>query len=384
MITFKKVFNPGFATLIQAGFLLTGANLVFAADPGVYQKTTPEAEAKVNVKPGTVSSTSLSWFKMGDLRLINNDWGSREAGCPDNKFKIYVNADTSFGWEFDRKGCGGDSRPDYPELELGIHPFGTAKEKVTTPDYSSTTLLPIQIKDVKSMNIHMGEYKVDIYGGTKWNLNFEMWFTDQHPVTGKHNGAYSELMAFFGHYSGYYPENCDGGMGIYQSASNSYKLCYKSDNWGGWRYLQSRKTNPSNSFSGTYDVKAALDWLVNNHGHSKDLWISRLELGTEIGDNTKGKVTMKNIKFEINGKEVVPEFYKDPVGLSGKNASLSKVFFPANHQVVALNMLGQKFLLNTGSQLKTASQLGKNLPAGVYTLMLQGQPAQSVRVAIVK
>jgi alpha/beta superfamily hydrolase len=49
------------------------------------------------------------------------------------------------------------------------------------------------------------------------------------------------------------------------------------------------------------DAKALLDWLVSNYGYSRDLWVTRFEVGSEIDDNTSGSVAVKNITFEVNG-----------------------------------------------------------------------------------
>jgi len=40
----------------------------------------------------------------------------------------------------------------------------------------------------------------------------------------------------------------------------------------------------------------------------KDLWLTRLEVGTEIDDDTSGTVRMNNVTFEVNGEERSAEF----------------------------------------------------------------------------
>jgi hypothetical protein len=75
-----------------------------------------------NSKKGVETTVSRAYFKMGDMRLINNDWGSKALGC-NSSYKIFINTDGSFGWEFNRGACGGGgSQPDYPEVEFGIQP----------------------------------------------------------------------------------------------------------------------------------------------------------------------------------------------------------------------------------------------------------------------
>lgn len=252
-----------------------------------------------NVKAPASSETNKDFFVMGDLRLINNAWGSAEIGC-NSKYRIFVNEDKSFGWDFDRGGCGdGGTKPDYPEVEFGIHPFGTNKSLVTSPDSSSTTLLPLQIKDIKTASAKLDNLKIELSAEGSFNMNFEMWLSEQHPVTGNHSNAYAELMTFWAWQSGRWP--CDKS-GKVKAGDDSYNLCHQSDSWAaGWRYYQYRvEGGPKKNYNGRLDIKAMLDALVSL-GLSKDLWISRFEIGTEIGDNTKGRVTMNNVTFEVNG-----------------------------------------------------------------------------------
>ena len=219
------------------------------------------ANDTANSKKGVESTVSQTYFKMGDMRLLNNDWGSKELGC-NSTYKIFIKTDGSFGWEFNRGACGnGGSQPDYPEVEFGIHPFGTAKEMVTSPDFTSTTLLPLQIKDIQTASVKIEQMTIDLQKATSWNLNFEMWFTTQHPVTGNHNCPYAEIMTFWGWEDGRWA--CDQ-TGTLSSGGNNYAFCHYGDQWGcGWKYYQYRiNGGPMRSFSGTLDVKAILDLLV--------------------------------------------------------------------------------------------------------------------------
>ena len=48
-------------------------------------------------------------------------------------------------------------------------------------------------------------------------------------------------------------------------------------------------------------MKPFLEWLVNNYGYSRDLWVTRFEIGSEIDDHTSGTGTVRNVTFEVNG-----------------------------------------------------------------------------------
>jgi hypothetical protein len=97
------------------------------------------------------------------------------------------------------------------------------------------------------------------------------------------------------------------------SASNTYKLCHQSDTWHTgtphWRYFQFWDNNgPQTSFNGRIDIKPFLDWLVTNYGVSTNMWLTRLELGTEIDDKTSGSAKLNNVAFEVNGTSKSPQF----------------------------------------------------------------------------
>ncbi|MGL1902083.1 MAG: hypothetical protein OCC49_08110 [Fibrobacterales bacterium] len=279
----------------------------------------PDEMGVENTKKGVETSEPLDWFKLGDMRLINNNWGSKELGCGNSEYTSFVRDDGSFGYDFHRYGCGGGGgKPDYPEIEFGVHPFGTAKNLVTTPDYSSTDLLPIQIKNINSMSIDINDYRISLGDGGSWNLNFEMWFTEEHPITGNHDKAYAELMIFFGWNGGRWECNKGGGFDL---SGQNYRLCHQDDNWPPnqspqWRYYQFRTGDGADwksvdNYTGVLDVKKTIQWLVDNAGFSGDLWVSRLELGTEIDDGTSGTVSWKDLTFEVNGESRGVEFF-DP------------------------------------------------------------------------
>jgi hypothetical protein len=252
-------------------------------------------------KPGDQKTGSREYLNLGDIRLINNKWGSDELNC-NTSMRVFVAQDKSLGWDFNRATCGGMAeKPDYPEIEFGIHPFGAGSSLATSPSFSSTTLLPRQIKDITSASVVIDNFNLNLQNAASWNINFEFWISERNPVTDPNPGVYAELITFWGWEDGRWP--CDKS-GTVQAGDRNYKLCHQVDNWadGQWRYFQFWVDNgPSRSFSGKVDVKTFIDWLVNNYGYSKDFWVTRFEVGSEIDDNTSGTATLKNITFEVNG-----------------------------------------------------------------------------------
>jgi hypothetical protein len=94
-------------------------------------------------------------------------------------------------------------------------------------------------------------------------------------------------------------------------AGQNYNLYHTDDTWPDgqaeqWKYRQFRLTNASKQFDGTVDVKKILTYLTAE-GWPANLWIARLEIGTELDDGSAGTVTIKKITFEINGQERATE-----------------------------------------------------------------------------
>jgi hypothetical protein len=283
-----------------------------------------DMKGKPNWKPGDMTSTTKDYLRSCDVRLINNNWGASALGCGSdkNQYSVFVNSDGSFGWNFNRGDCdtqNSNAKPDFPEIEFGVHPFGAGSSDATTPDFSSTTLLPIKMKDIKSASVTINNLNVQLQQSTSWDLTFELWVSQQDPL-GSNPGVYAELMTFWGWQNNRWPQSCPmsanslcmPGAGqtflpgdSISSGSKTYKLEVQADNWsdGKWRYFQFRAADgPSMSFSGKLDVKAITDYLVNSRGYSSDYYITRFEIGTEIDDMTQGKATVDSITFEVNGE----------------------------------------------------------------------------------
>ena len=57
------------------------------------------------------------------------------------------------------------------------------------------------------------------------------------------------------------------------------------------------------------DVKALLDFVRSKYsGFTDTMWLTRIEVGTEVDDNTSGTAKIKNLTFEVNGQSRSFEF----------------------------------------------------------------------------
>jgi hypothetical protein len=282
-------------------------------------------DTKPNAKPGDTETVPQGYLRLGEIRILNNNWGSEDWGCsaPTSVYSVFVNQDKTFGWNFDRGNCdtgNTNTKPDFPQIEFGVHPFGNGSPLATSPDHSSTTLLPRQVKDITSASVTIQNLSVTLEKEANWNITFEFWLSERDPINDPNPGVYAELMTFWGWENGRWPVDgpgmngsCPGGGdgdGCGQTVTSSgktYTLWVQRNNWGEspfWRYFQFRdNAGPAKTFANlTVDVKPLLTYLTSTRGYSADYWVSRLEVGSEIDDETKGQVKMSGITFEINGE----------------------------------------------------------------------------------
>jgi hypothetical protein len=253
-------------------------------------------------KPGDSTSTSKAYLNLGDMRLLCNRWGSDATNCTQTQLKVSANSDNTIGYDFNRGVC--DSKhghPDYPEIEFGVAPFGAGSSDLTSPAFSSTTLLPIQLNSLTSASVNFDSFNSTYQKPGYYDTNFEFWISKENPLTSSSPGVYAEIIIFLDwdnvreSSTGWPCENL-GNVG-------NYKLCHQSDKWGsGWRFFNFELNGQQKNFSGKADVKSILDYVKGKYsGFTDTMWLTRIEVGTEVDDNTQGTAKINNLTFEING-----------------------------------------------------------------------------------
>ena len=256
---------------------------------------------------GQCTSTTRQYFNLGDMRIINNRWGSDAIPCSGTTQSVCVNADGTIGWSFNRPNCGGSREyPDYPEVEFGVGPFGTSSSLLTTPKFSSTTLLPIQLQNLTSASVNVTSFTTTFQKPNYWNSNVEFWISRKDPTTNADAGVYAEVIIFLGWQAN--RQSSSGGWPCMVSGTipnTNYNLCHQSDDWssGHWRFFNFIVGNgPLSLFTGKVEIKPVLDWIRSRYsGFTSDMWLTRVEVGTEIDDDTQGSVKINNLTFEVNG-----------------------------------------------------------------------------------
>ncbi len=276
--------------------------------------TTSDSSGVPLAKPGDSTSTSKAYLNLGDMRLLNNRWGSDALSCNDSgEQKVYINSDGTLGYSFNRPTCGGKrADPDYPEVEFGVAPFGANSTLLTSPPFSSTTLLPIQLSELQSASVTFDTFASTYQNPSYYDTNFEFWISKSNPLTTTvtdGSNAYAEIISFLG-WNSTRMSSSSGGWSCDQSgnvtAGTGFNLCHQSDAWSppsNWRFFNFNLDNgPVSTFSSKVDVYAMLQWVMTKYsGFTSDMWLTRIEVGTEVDDNTQGSVQINNLTFEING-----------------------------------------------------------------------------------
>jgi len=253
-------------------------------------------------KPGDSTSTSKKYLNLGDMRLLCNRWGSDAMNCSQTQLKVSANSDNTIGYDFTRGVCDPKhGHPDYPEVEFGVAPFGAGSSDLTSPAFSSTTLLPIQLSGLTSASVTLDSFNSTYQNPGYYDTNFEFWISKQNPLTSSSPGVYAEIIVFLDWDN--VRESSTGWPCQNLGNVASYKLCHQSDTWGsGWRFFNFELNGQQKNFSGKADVKGILDYIRGKYsGFTDDMWLTRIEVGTEVDDNTQGSAKINNLTFEING-----------------------------------------------------------------------------------
>ncbi len=247
------------------------------------------------------SATPQSRLSMGEFSLVNNTWGSDAIGC-DTDYEIFTETSSQFGWDFERGNCKDNfESPDFPTVEFGASPFNGLNK-------STTDLLPIQINNITSANITIDSLNLDLNNIGVWNISFGLWLTKNDPTQNSSPEPQLNLMVLWGWQNGRWP--CDvadrasefNNQLTIDAGDQAYTLCHHSDAIGSQNYIEFDANNgPQTVVNERLDIAEILLWAVENAGYSGEFWLSRIEVGTEIGDNSSGTVTIQNITVEVNG-----------------------------------------------------------------------------------
>jgi hypothetical protein len=141
----------------------------------------------MNASRGDSTDVPQDYLRLGEIRILNNNWGSEGLGCtaPNSTMSVFVNDGGAFGWDFNRGDCASatdTSHPDFPQVEFGVHPFGIGSDLETSPPFSSTTVLPIKIGEIQTASITVDNFNIALNAQDSWNITWEFWLSERHPI----------------------------------------------------------------------------------------------------------------------------------------------------------------------------------------------------------
>ncbi|MFW5999640.1 MAG: dockerin type I domain-containing protein [Halanaerobiaceae bacterium] len=260
------------------------------------------AEFEEEGTPSIISESSTIYDTMQvaeEFTLINNAWGAEDADQT-----IIEYEDGSYGFEWERGDLGSDE-PNYPEVLVGVKPWGDEQ-------YMDSGL-PLRLDEIETLEMELDLVQEIFEEEGEWNLSFELWITGEEPGYGNDvsETITDEIMIWFDWADGHYWESVDpymtdaieDGDTVYDY--NVSETGWGDDGWigGGWHYSQFL-IDGKGEIPDKIDLKKFVDMIIDEHDRDEEYWLGALEMGMEYGDNTAGRVRIKELDYNINGNEV--------------------------------------------------------------------------------
>ena len=243
------------------------------------------------------SDTNTSTYKcgrgqvidFGSKRLATNLWGApldENISLDDNC--VFKNYDGTFGWTWNRTvpvALSGENIPSpiYPSVGTGTDPWG---------GYSTSKYLPVRIMDIGSFTLEV-RYRYSALPSPSDSVNFayDIWITDTdkpNPETPR-----KEVMIWLNRLNVPMPEDkrledVSDGYNTYRqyAIENTTAFIIDAVPLSGVKY---QKANPGK----------LIDYLVAKGDLNGNLWISKIDLGSEVW-KSQGKIEIFKLYIKIN------------------------------------------------------------------------------------
>ncbi|QLH77151.1 hypothetical protein HZS55_07510 [Halosimplex rubrum] len=214
--------------------------------------------------------------------LIDNQWGNSAAEqC------IWLDEDGSYGYDFDASGTGGGI--NYPQVLVGTKPWGSD---------TGVADFPVRRRNVDELTIDVeADYSES---GGEWDWAEEWWLLEE-PVGEEPETHQYEIMLLLD----WNDQHDHGGVEATGLWTDQYGNTV--DHWV--TYGGGGGTNAEfyifriqgGHDGGKIDLKPIVDYLTDEHGVSKDLWLSGIELGNEYWPGSTGQTTYETFDVTVNG-----------------------------------------------------------------------------------
>ena len=233
------------------------------------------------------------------LRFENNVWGKLDV--TDYEQCILAregDMGIEHGWRWDWP-LGRGQVKGYPEVHYGQKP-NYAHLGSTTPD------MPIRIADIAEMTVR---YAVDMTAEGTYNLAFDMFLSPTNPPT----TATHEIMVWVDRSEGIY--GVGGGNAIViddvtidgvaytfhrQDNFDPYNITRPPDEIPDYTNSIQQFVGPEGRFSGTLDLAAFYDWLVDEGHVDPSYYVTVIEFGNEVIEGS-GETWLREYDVTVRG-----------------------------------------------------------------------------------
>jgi hypothetical protein len=107
-----------------------------------------------------------------------------------------------------------------------MHPFGVSQQLITSPDYSSTTVLPIQVKDVTTASVKIEGLNIATTSDAARNMNSQPASGPTYAVI-RFRNRFQRLNRIFG--SGSVPSVPTQRTGLIHAGKSGATTCYRTE-----------------------------------------------------------------------------------------------------------------------------------------------------------
>jgi hypothetical protein len=237
------------------------------------------------------NSDQYGELSFGDhYKVINNMWGQDGSGTQN----IWTSDDGKAGWKWNWNSTS-SSIKSYPAVVYGQRPWDSG---------STTSNLPIQLSSLNGLTV---SYDVEIENTARHNLAFDIWLSPQ--LSDLSNTRSYEIMIWTdvkagGSLGDFVPIGYPNPVATLTMDGIEYKLFSGDGHDGNFRVLSFIKSELLDSeqdgtgLAETIDVKAFIDYLIDNNYVADNEYLLDFEFGTEIMGGV-GQATFHSITTQF-------------------------------------------------------------------------------------
>lgn len=238
-------------------------------------------------------------IRQGSFAIRNNKWA-----WPATEGSIFLSADGSFGWTWNRGDSNPDSKipsnfaPNYPDVL-----WGQILDSTTS---STTDLLPKKIRDINQLR---GQFDVTTSiasNGFRWNSNVEIWASKTDSLTKDQHTH--EIMIMFDWHNDNKPSIKRNAI---TSGTKNYHYHLRFENVtpkvsGHVFHIFHIEDKHRGHWPSAVEIKPFFDFLrtetvKHQRPFTGDYWLAGIMIGNENWDLARGNTLVKSLSWTLNG-----------------------------------------------------------------------------------